>query len=154
MHKIFRYPRFSETPKGSPRISFGTVRQKISDGKIWYPTTLLSIIFFHARNFLKHKSVPLRSFSALWDKKVLKEKRDTPPIMHKIFRYPKFLETQKSSHRNSSALWDKKKSTNRDAPLLCIKIFDTRIFSKHKGSPTNFFGTETKNFERSLLHII
>ena len=31
--KIFRYTKFSETPKGSPKNFFGTVRQKIFDRK-------------------------------------------------------------------------------------------------------------------------
>ena len=33
MHKIFRYPKFSETPEGSPATFFGTVRQTIFDSK-------------------------------------------------------------------------------------------------------------------------
>ena len=43
---------------------------------------------------------------------------------------------------------------NRDAfPLLCLKIFDTRILSKYrKCSPTNFIGTvRHKIFQRSLV---
>ena len=37
MHKIFRYPRFCERPKGSLANLFAIVRQKISDGKAWSP---------------------------------------------------------------------------------------------------------------------
>ena len=33
------------------------------------PPPLLSRIVFHTRNFLKHRRVPVRSFSVLWDKK-------------------------------------------------------------------------------------
>ena len=33
MHKIFRYPKFSDTPKCSPTKFFGTVRQKILNEK-------------------------------------------------------------------------------------------------------------------------
>ena len=62
------------------------------------------------------KDPPYENFSALWDKKFSTENCDTP-IMHKIFRYPKFSETLKGCPRNFSALWDKKFSTeNCDTP--------------------------------------
>ena len=35
-HKIFRYPKLSETQKGSSSKFFGTMRQKFSNGKSWY----------------------------------------------------------------------------------------------------------------------
>ena len=35
MHKIFRYPKFSDTPKCSPTKFFGIVRQKILNEKSW-----------------------------------------------------------------------------------------------------------------------
>ena len=38
MHKIFRYPKFSDTPKCSPTKFFGTVTQKISNEMSWYPS--------------------------------------------------------------------------------------------------------------------
>ena len=49
----------------------------------------------------QHRSVPLRNFSALWDKKILTENRDAPSLLpsslliHKFFRSQKFCETQK-----------------------------------------------------------
>ena len=36
-HKIFRYPKLSETEMGSCSKFFGTMRQKFSNGKSWYP---------------------------------------------------------------------------------------------------------------------
>ena len=74
---IFRYQNFSETEKGSSSKCFDTVRQNNFDGKSWYPPPLLSPTFFDTRNFLKHRRVPLRSFSALWDKNFPTENRDT-----------------------------------------------------------------------------
>ena len=44
IHKIFRFQEFSETPKGYPTNFSGIVRQKISDGKLWY-TPLVHKIF-------------------------------------------------------------------------------------------------------------
>ena len=48
----FLIPEISETLKGSFTKFFGTVRQKIFDGKLRYP--LLCIKFFDTPNFLKH----------------------------------------------------------------------------------------------------
>ena len=53
--------------KGSSTKCCDTVRQNNFDGKSWYPPPLLSPTFFDTRNFLKHRRVPLRSFSALWE---------------------------------------------------------------------------------------
>ena len=41
------------------------------------PTPLLSLTFFDTRNFLKHRRAPLRNDSVLWDKKILRENRET-----------------------------------------------------------------------------
>ena len=67
--KIFRYSKLSETQKGSSTKWFSTVRQNNFDRKSWYPPPLSSVSFFDTRNFLKHRKVLLRNFSALWDKK-------------------------------------------------------------------------------------
>ena len=64
-HKIFRYPKLSEPQKGSSTKWFGTVRQNNFDGKSWYTPPLLYLTIFDIRNFLKHRRVPLRSFSVL-----------------------------------------------------------------------------------------
>ena len=70
--QTFSIPEINETLKDSPPPTeiFGTVRQKIFDGKFWYPLPpLWCIKFFATRNFLIHRSVPQRNFSVLWDKK-------------------------------------------------------------------------------------
>ena len=77
MHKIWQYTRFSETPKCSPTKFFGTVWQKFSTEKRDNPP-LWCIKFFDTRNFLIHRSVPQRNFSALWDKKFWAKSRDNP----------------------------------------------------------------------------
>ena len=75
----FLIPEIKETLKGSPTKFFGT-ETKNFDGKSWYslPPPLLSIKFFDTRNFAKHRRVPLRSFSVLWDNKFSIEIRDIP----------------------------------------------------------------------------
>ena len=87
------------------------------DGKSWYsPSPPLIQIFSVPEIKETLKDPPYENFSALWDKKFSTENCDTP-IMHKIFRYPKFSETLKGCPRNFSALWDKKFSTeNCDTP--------------------------------------
>ena len=100
----FPIPDFIELLKDSPRNFFGTVRQKISDGKSFY----------------------------------------SPPLIHRLFRYQKFSETQyrRAPLRNVSIVWDKKFSTkNRDITLWSIKFFDTWNHETLKGSLTYFFGT-------------
>ena len=63
--------RSSWNTKGFPLTEiFGTVRQKIFDGKSWYPLPpLWCINFFATRNCPIHRNVPQRNFSLLWDKK-------------------------------------------------------------------------------------
>ena len=115
MHGKFRDQNFTETRKGSPTKLFGTVRQKDFEGKRDNPPPpILSKNFLHNRNFLKHRKIPVRSFSALWDKKFSTE--------------------------------------NRDAFLLCKKIFDTRFFLNAEGFPYEFYRhCETKNFHRKIV---
>ena len=103
----FSIPESSETLRGSPTKIFATVRQKIFDSKSWYSRTPRLIHkLFRYRKFseTQHRRIPLRNFSALWDKKVLTENRDTPH------------------------------------PLLSINFLDTRTFVKQKGPLMKFFG--------------
>ena len=75
IHKFFRYQKFCETQKVSPTKFFGTVKQQIFYRKTYIP--LLGMSFFDNRNFLKHRRVPLRNDSVLWDKTILTENCDT-----------------------------------------------------------------------------
>ena len=99
MHKIFRYPKFSETLKGCSR-NFSALRDKKFSTEL-SDIRFLCIKFCDARIFLKHRSVPQRNFSVLCDKKFLTENVIPPPsLMHKIFRHPKFFDTLKCSPTN------------------------------------------------------
>ena len=66
IHKIFRYPKFSETLKGSPRNFSALWDKKISTENSDIP--FLCIQFFDTRKFLKHQSVPQGNFSVLRQK--------------------------------------------------------------------------------------
>ena len=127
-HKIFRYPKFSETLNGCPRNFSALWDKKIFDGKLWYP--LLCIKFFDTPNFLKHWRDAHEIFRHC-ETKNFRRKNVIPPSMHKIFRYPKFSETLKGCPRNFSALWDQNFSTEkRDTPLLIHKTFWKQKFSQ------------------------
>ena len=117
---------------GSFTKFFGTVRQKIFDGKLWYP--LLCIKFFDSPNFLKHWR-DAHEICRHCETKKFRRKNVIPPIMHKTFRYPKFSETLKGCPRNFSALWGRKFSTEkRDVPPLIRNFFSIpKFFWKTEG---------------------
>ena len=85
MHKMFRYQTFSETRKSSPRTFFRTVRQKTSTEN--RDITFLSTNFWMPEILFKHRGVPLRSFSVLWDRKFSTENQDIR-IYAEIFSIP------------------------------------------------------------------
>ena len=132
-----RYHKFSETKKGSSTKVFSTVGQNYFDGKSWYPPLLSSLTFFDTRNFLKLRRVPLRNFSALWDKTILTENRDTRPSLLSLtfFDTRNFLKLRKVPLRKFSALWDK---------IILTENRDTRPFShpKHFSIPETFWTWE------------
>ena len=166
IHKFFRYQKFCETQKGSPTKIFGTVRQQIFNRKSWYSPHRHKV--FRYPKLMKHWWLPLQKLSALWGKKFSTEDLDTltphptplpHPLIHKLFRYQKFSETQ---HRrvplwNFSALWDKKFSTENlhtPSPLLSINFFATGHFLNHRSEGflyEIFRHCETKNFWQRIV---
>ena len=132
MHKIFRYPKFSETLKGCPRIFSALWDKKNFDGKTWYP--LVCIKFFDTLNFLKHLG---HAHEIFWhcETKNFRRKNVIPPFSSIIFfEIKNFFKNSRISLRKFSALWDIKVSTgNRDMPPLIHKFFSI---------PENFRKTE------------
>ena len=134
MHKIFRYPIFSETPKGSPTILFGTVRQKLWQKFVIQPPLLLSIRFFVARIFLKHIRVALRFFSVLWNKNFSIEISHMPFLCIRFFDTRFFLKHRRVALRffwyfQTQILT---KIVIRIPLLLFINFSDARSFLKHR----------------------
>ena len=82
-----------------------------------------------------------------------------PPLIHNLFRYQKFSETQHKSVPlpKFSAFWYKKLSTeNLDSPLplLSINLFATGSFLEHNTKGflcQSFRHCETKRFRRKIL---
>ena len=87
----------------------------------------------------KHRRVPLRSFSALSDKKFSTEPLDThpppPPLSIIFLATGNFLKQHRRVPlRSFSALWDKKFFRRKlliSPPVLVINFFATRVFLKH-----------------------
>ena len=174
----FLIPEISETLKGSYTKFFGTVRQKIFDGKLWYPLLcikffdtpnfvkhwrdaheifrhcetkifrrknvitpspppLSSIKLFETRNFLKNCRIPLRNFSVLWDIKISTKNRDMPSLIRQFFSIPViFWKTEVFLYKDFRFGPVRQKISTKSwcppPPLLCMKIFDKRIFLKHQ----------------------
>ena len=95
-----------------------------------------SIKLFETKNFLKNSRILLRKFSALWDIKISTENRDKPPLFHKFFSIPEnFRKTEGFLYKAFRFGPVRRKISTKPwcpAPLLCMKIFDKRIFRKHQ----------------------
>ena len=129
-HKVFRYPKFSETQTVSSTKFFELWDEIFSTENC---DTIMHKIFRYP-NFLKFWG-DVRELFRLCETIIIRRKNVIPPVMHKIFRYPKFFGTLKGCPRNILALWDQKFSTeNRDTPsslppLLSIIFIRYQIFS-------------------------
>ena len=122
-------------------------------------TVVIHRIFrYHKLYETQQRSFPLRSLSAIWDKKFLTGKRDTPPnplpfVIQQIFWNQKFCETQKFSptkifrtERPQFFEW-----RLRHSPLT-DKTFRYQKFSKTEGFFYEVFSyCETTNFPLKIL---
>ena len=150
MHETFRYPNFFRNIEGMPTKFFGTVRQKIFDGNLWYP--LLCIKIFDTPKFRKHWRGAHEIFRHC-ETKNFRRKHVIPPFMHKNFPIPqtfwniegmptKFFSTVRQNFFDGN-LW---------YPFLCIKFFDTPNFLKHwRDAHKIFRHCETKTFRRKIV---
>ena len=98
---------------------------------------LLCMKIFVKRIFLKHRSALQWKILVQWDENFSTENRDTPHpslLSIKFFPHQKFSETQNGSLAKFFRSCEIKKISTKpwSFPLLCLKIFDTRILSKHR----------------------
>ena len=128
----FSGPEISETPKDSPTNIFGTVRQKKFRRKNVIPPSMHKI--FRYPKFSETFRACPRNFSALWDIKISTGNRDMPPLIHKFFSIPEnFRKTEGFLYKAFRfGPVRQKVPTKPWCPLLCMKIFDERIFLKHQ----------------------
>ena len=132
---FFRYQKISGKQKGSFTKLFVLLLwdKKFRQNR---DTPLLCIKIFEKRIFLKHQSVFQWNISAQWDKNFDGKSWYPPPLLSiKYFYLPEiFWNTEWFPGEVFSVLRDKKKfRQNRGAsPLFCLKLFDTRVLSKHR----------------------
>ena len=146
--EIFR----STDQKGFSTKFFGTVRQNF-DTKSWHNSLKPKI--FRNPKLMTHWWVPLRSFSALSDKKFWQKiVIFPPPLILIFFRDQKFSEAQirKVSLRNFSALWDKMFDTKPWQNSLKPKIFRNPKLMTHWWVPLRSFSAlSDKNFWQKIV---
>ena len=118
------------------------------------PTKFFIHKTFWNKNFLKNSRIPLRKFSAVWDIKISTENRDMPPLIHNSFSIPEnFRKTEGFLYKAFRFGAVKQKVPTKPwypPPLLCMKIFDKRIFLKQHQSvfQWNVSVQWDKNFDR------
>ena len=148
MHVKFRWHSFSETQKRSCTKIFGTVRQNILDGKLWYSLTPPSYpysfaipeSFWNAEGFVYKKNL------VLWDKKNLRKNRHTPLFVRKTFRCRKNSEIKEGNFPG-----DKKISTSfSDNSLYVSTTFShpaNRQNRKTSETPKTSWSTKTARYQ-------
>ena len=92
---------------------------------------LLCMKIFVARSFLIPGRVPIRNFSAFWDKRFSTDNRDTPFSFIKFFDIGSFMKHRTVPLQNVLVLWDKEKSMENSDITLRVNFFDTRNILKH-----------------------
>ena len=136
MRKFSTFDFFSETQKGSPSDTFGTLRRKFWQKIVLQIPLLLSITFFDTRKILKPEGLPC-VFFRYCETKILKKNRDTPPpfLSKKISDIRSFLKQRRLPLWIFSVLWDTdldKKSWYTPLFSYPEKNFDTRSSLKHR----------------------
>ena len=152
---FFRDQKFSEAQirKVSLR-NFSELWDKIFDTKSWHNSLKPEI--FRNPKIMTNWWVPLRSFSALSDKKFWQKIVifPPPPLILIFFRDLKFSEAQirKVSLRNFSALWDKIFDTKSWHNSLKPKIFQNPKLMTHWWVPLRSFSAlSDKKFWQKIV---
>ena len=141
---------------------FGTVRQKIVDGKYFYcPPPILSLNFFATRNFPKHSTEGFfyETFRYRETKKLSTEIRAITLWSMNVSDTRNYWKTKGFPYELSRHFETKKISTeNFSTPsshLLILKLFCYELVSEtaQKGSSTKSFGTlRQKIFDKKSWH--
>ena len=159
MHKTFRYPRFFETPKSSPR-SFSVQWDKKIDRIVipYYPKTIryqniserqasfYEYFRYCGTNRIDKVVIPLLSkkkllYDAFWWCETNKFDKIVIPLLPRNFFLPEqFWNTERFAHdvfwRCEAKVFRRKKVTPH---FLSIFFFHTRTFLKHKRVPPRSF---------------
>ena len=150
---FFRDQKFSEAQIRKVSLqSFSALWDKLFDTKSWHNSLKPKI--FRNPKLMTHWWVPLRSFSALSDKKFWQKIVISPPLILIFFRDQNFSEAQirKVSLRNFSALWDKMFDTNLWYNSLKPKILRNPKLMTHWWVPLRSFSAlSDKKFWQKIV---
>ena len=154
---FFRDQKFSEAQIRRVSLrNFSALWDKIFDTKSWHNS--LKPKSFRNPKLMTHWWVPLRSFSALSDKKfwqkIVISPPPHPPLILIFFRDQKFSEARirKVSLRNFSALWDKIFDTRSWHNSLKPKIFRNPKLMTHWWVPLRRFSAlSDKKFWQKIV---
>ena len=92
-HEIFRYPNYCDIPKCSTTKSFGTLSQKIFDGKSWYSVLIQNSVQYLTFETFWNFSWFLTKFFAT----VRQKNRRKTVICKKVSEIPNILNLRKRS---------------------------------------------------------
>ena len=128
----FSIPEINATVKDSPTEICCTMRQKIFDVKSWYPPLLQTFSIPEISETLKGYPT---NFSAHWDQNNFNGITWYPPsVIFKLFSIRETFWNTEGTHYEVFRSCETKKFRQIivASPLLCMKIFDTRVFSKDR----------------------
>ena len=140
-----------------PTKVFGTVRQKLFDGKLWYPKSAWN--FSIPQIFWKIEEMPMNFFGIV-RQKIFDKKLWYPLLCIIFFRYLKVSETLKGCPQNFRHCETKNfRGKKRDTPLFSHTFFGTRNFLKNSKIPLRKFSAlweiknSTETHDMNLLSI-
>ena len=120
-----------------------------------------TLSIFWCPKLVKQWRVPLRCFSALWDKKFPTEILDNTPLLFKFFRYRKFLKHSRKRfpceifrHCETKKIRRKIMTLPPSPPHSKINSFATGNFLKHSTEGflyEMFRDCKTKKFRRKIV---
>ena len=126
---------------------FGTVGQKISDGKTWYPPPSYPKIFSLPEFFWNTKGFSHEVFRYFQIKNIRRKTVRTPPLSNsKLFHTRSFLKHKRVPPRSFLALWKWDFPTeNCETPLFCKKkLSKPQFFVNTEGYPHDVFRSMTQ----------
>ena len=149
MHKISRYPKFSETLKVCPR-NFSALWDKKFSTEIC-DTPYYAESFSIRQIFWDIEGMPTNFFGTVRPK-IFDGKTWYPLVCIKFLDTPNFLKHWRYAHEIFRHCETKSFRRKNVIPPVCIKFFDSPDFLKHwRDAHEIFRHCETKNFRRKLV---
>ena len=145
----FSIPELSYTPKGSPTKFSLQWDNKFSIENRDCP--LLDIYSLDTRNIQKHRRIPLRNDSVLWDKTIWRKIVILASSLIAFFPYQNFFQIQKGSSTNflrtlrQKFLTEKRGNVSLRPSFVSISFFDTIVFVEHRRVPLWNFSVLREN---------